>query len=207
MSFSNCRGESAKEKIVSEYNLKPVVYIRLLNGQNIEGCCGPITDKYYLFEAEHKDTKALESFCVGYDCGSQFLLLIGHPPLQLFNPFQAEPAGNNGGGAGGNGNQQPTMVPLNKELRNAIHILCSAWGGKAPKGGLRRFLEYIQKNPTRPTNAFAITEFNRIVGKDAMGRTLSKIIDDLRVDNPTLRQFNFPLMEEVLQAENCVSNL
>lgn len=207
MSFSNCRGKSAKEEIVSEYNLKPVVYIRLLNGQNIEGCCGPITDKYYLFEADHKDTKALESFCVGYDCGNQFLQLIGHPPLQLFNPFQTEPAGDNGGGAGGNGNQQPTMAPLNKELKNAIHILCSAWGGKAPKGGLRSFLEYIQKNPTRPTNAFAITGFNRIVGKDSMGRTLSQIIDDLRADNPTLRQFNFPLMEEVLQAQNCVSNL
>lgn len=207
MSFTNCRGTAAKEKIVAAYNLKPIVYIRLLNGQNIDGCCGPITDKYYLFEAEHKNTKELESFCVGYDCANQFLQLINHAPLQLFNPFQAVAGGGNGGGAGGNGGQQQPIAPLNKELKNAIHILCSAWGGKAPKGGLRSFLEYINTNPTRPTNAFAITSFNRIIGKDAKGRSLTQVIQDLRLNNPNLRNFTFPLMEQVLLTENCISNL
>lgn len=209
MSFANCRGDKAKSEIVSVYNLKPVVYIRLLNNQRIDGCCGPITDKYYLFEAEHRETKILENFCVGYDCGDQFLRLINHPPVQLFNPFKAETGVKVGNGNSGNddGVNRQAFDPLNKELKNAIHILCSAWGGKAPQGGLRQFLEYINKNPSRRTNSFAITGFNRIVGKDAKGRTLTQIIEDVRSENPNLREFTFPLMKQVLAEEGCSSNL
>lgn len=207
MSFTKCRGVAAKEAIVAEYNLKPVIYIRLLNGQNIDGCCGPITDKYYLFEAEHKETQKLESFCVGYDCANQFLQLIDYAPLQLFNPFQASPGRGSGTGTGGKGGHQQPIAPLNKELKDAIHIICSAWGGRAPKGSFRSFLEYINTNPARPTKAFAITNFNQAVGKDAKGRTLTQIIQDLRLNNPNLRNFTFPLMEQVLQDENCTSNL
>jgi len=209
MIFTNCRGDKAKLDIVSYYHLKPVVYIRLLNGQRISGCCGPITDKYYLFEAEHRDTKSISSFCVGYDCGDQFLKLINHPPLQLFDPFKTELGVHGGYGNNGNNNggQRQVIDPLNKELNNAIHILCSAWGGKAPQGGLRKSLEYINKNPGRPTNSFAITGFNRIVGKDAKGRTLTQIIADIRLENPNLRNFTFPLMKQVLADEGCSSNL
>lgn len=210
MSLSNCRGNEAKNRIVDSYNIKPIVYIRLLAGQKINGCCGPITDKYYLFEAEHKETKKIENFSVGYDCGDQFLRLIDHEPISLFNPFQAEnnQGGGGGGGGGGRHNGNEAQIhPLNRELKNAIHILCSAWGGYAPKGSMRRFLEYINNAPQRATNSFAIIGFNKIVGKDAKQRTLSEIINDLRVDNPTLRNFTFPLMEEVLIEENETSNL
>ncbi|WP_067867882.1 hypothetical protein [Neptuniibacter marinus] len=203
MSITNCRGDKAKLDIVSNYDIKPVVYVRLLSGQKINGCCGPITDKYYLFEAENKQTKDIDTFCVGYDCGDQLLQLINHNPLQLFDPFQAQ----YGGQGGGNGGEAQQLHPLNKELRNAIHILCSAWGGKAPKAGLRKFLEYINKNPSRPTNSFAITSFNRIVSKDAKGRTLTQIIGDIRLKNPNLRNFSFPLMEQVLKDEKQTSNL
>ncbi|WP_019556494.1 hypothetical protein [Thiomicrorhabdus arctica] len=205
MSFLNCRGSEAKNKIVDSYNIKPIVYIRLLAGQKIDGCCGPITDKYYLFEAEHKETKEIENFSVGYDCGDQFLQLTGHAPISLFNPFQAE----NGQGGGGEGNNEAgTQIhPLNRELKNAIHLLCSAWGGYAPKGSMRKFLEYINNSPQRATNSFAVVSFNNIVGKDAKNRNLSQIISDIRADNPTLREFAFPHMEKVLAEENKPSNL
>lgn len=80
-------------------------------------------------------------------------------------------------------------------------------GGYAPKGSLRKFLEYINSNPSRPTNSFAIVSFNRIVGKDAKRRTLTQIIEDIRTDNPKLRNFVFPLMQQVLADENQQSNL
>lgn len=206
MSLSNCRGNQAKNKIVASYNIKPIVYVRLLAGQRIDGCCGPITDKYYLFEAEHKETKEIENFSVGYDCGDQFLQLIDHEPISLFNPFQSENIQGGGGERGNNGNEAQ-IHPLNRELKNAIHILCSAWGGYAPKGSMRKYLEYINNAPQRATNSFAVVGFNKIVGKDAKQRTLSKIINDLRVDNPTLKNFTFPLMEAVLIEENETSNL
>lgn len=207
MCITNCRGNKAKSEIVFNYDIKPVVYVRLLSGQKIDGCCGPITDKYYLFEATKKQTKEIETFCVGYDCGDQLLQLINHPPLQLFNPFQAQPGGQGGGSGGAGGAQAKQLHPLNRELSNAIHILCSAWRGKAPKGGLRLYLEYINNNPERPTQSFAITGFNRIVGKDAKKRTLTQIIGDIRLNNPNLRNFSFPLMEQILKDENQNSNL
>ncbi len=205
MSLSNCRGSEAKKRIVDSYNIKPIVYIRLLAGQKINGCCGPITDKYYLFEAEHKETKEIENFSVGYDCGDQFLQLTGHTPITLFNPFQAE--SRQGGGGKGKKGDVTQIHPLNRELKNAIHLLCSAWGGYAPKGSLRKYLEYINDAPQRATNSFAVIGFNNIVGKDAKNRNLSQIISDLKAGNPTLREFSFPHMEKVLVEEGEVSNL
>lgn len=207
MNLSNCRGDEAKNRIVTLYKIKPVVYMRLLAGQKIEGCCGPITDKYYLFEAENKKTKKCEDFFVGYDCGSQFLQLIGHAPISLFNPFQAVNK-QTGGGGGGRVNENGMKIdPLNRELKNAIHILCSAWGGHAPTNSMKNFLGYINDKPERATNSFAVTAFNDIVGKDAKNRKLSEIINDLREKNPTLRDFIFPLMEFVLAKKNKSSNL
>lgn len=207
MKIKSCWGNDAKLEIVEKYNIKPVVYTTLLNGQKIDGCCGPITDKYYLFQTENKQTKEAGSFCVGRDCGEQFLKLINHSRISLFNPLQAEPKNQAGRNAGaGNVNTQQ-IAPLNKELSDAIQILCAAWGGYAPKGNLQRFLEYINSNPSRPTNSFAVVTFNRIVGKDAKGRTLARIIEDIRRDNPRLRIFTFPLMQQVLEDENQLSNL
>ena len=88
MSITNCRGDKAKLDIVSNYDIKPVVYVRLLSGQKINGCCGPITDKYYLFEAENKQTKDIDTFCVGYDCGDQLLQLINKSFFSCLTPFK-----------------------------------------------------------------------------------------------------------------------
>jgi hypothetical protein len=204
MSLSKCKGDAAKSSILSSYDIKPIMYIRLLAGQKINGCCGPIKDKYYLFEAVDRTTKKIENFSVGYDCGNQFLQLISHTPISLFNPFTS-PQGQAGGGGGANGN--PVQVHgLNRELKDAIHILCSAWG-YAPKGNMRHNLEYLNNMPQRPTNDSTIVRFNKTVGKDAKGRTLSAIIADIRTNNPTLRAFSFPLMEAVLVNAKEKSNL
>jgi hypothetical protein len=204
MSLSKCKGDAAKSSILSSYNIKPIMYIRLLAGQKINGCCGPIKDKYYLFEAVDKTNNKIENFSVGYDCGNQFLTLINHPSISLFNPFTS-PRGQTGGGGGTNGNPVQ-MHGLNREFKDAIHILCSAWG-YVPKGNMRLNLEYINNMPQRPTNASSIIKFNKTVGKDAKGRALSAIIADIRTKNPTLRNFSFPLMEAVLLNANEKSNL
>lgn len=133
MKITNCHGSEAKPQVVAKYNIKPIIYTKLLNGQEIDGCCGPITDKYYLFETEDKQTQdvgsfCVGSFCVGYDCAVKFLVLINHPKSSLFNPFQAELKNQNGENAGTGIGKAQQMDPLNKELSDAIQILCSAWG-------------------------------------------------------------------------------
>lgn len=183
MPIGSCWGSEAKQRIVNEYNLEPIIYVKLLEGQERQGCCGVVTDKYYFFEATHKITNEVENLIVGYNCAEQLLDLIGHERLRLFNPIQGENNGNGGGGQGGN---NTAMAPINKELSNAIHLLCCAWG-RVPSGSLKSNLDYIRSIPERPTNDFTITNFNRIVSYDNQGRTLTQIINDLRVDNPNLR--------------------
>jgi len=204
MSIENCRGQEAKQNIVNNYELEPIIYVKLLEGQNRQGCCGVVTDKYYFFKATHKITQDIEDLIVGYDCANQFLELIGHQRLRLFNPLQGQANGNGGDNDEGGNNIQ--MAPLNKELSNAIHLLCCAWG-RVPSGSLKNNLDYIRSRPDRPTNDFAIINFNRIISYDNQGRTLTEIIDDLRIDNPNLRQFTFNNMELILQNSNEVSHL
>lgn len=203
MPIGSCWGTEAKQRIVDEYDLEPIIYVKLLDGQERQGCCGVVTDKYYFFEATHKTTSDVENLIVGYNCAEQLLDLIGHARLTLFNPLQVE---NNGNGGGGQGGMNTPMAPINRELSNAIHLLCCAWG-RIPNGRLKSNLDYIRSIPERPTNDFTITNFNHIVSYDKQGRTLTQIIDDLRIDNPNLRQFSFENMEEVLVNNTENSNL
>lgn len=79
--------------------------------------------------------------------------------------------------------------------------------GAAPKWSLRKSLEYINSNPLRPTNSFAIVNFNNIIEKGAKGRTLTDIIESVRVNNLNLRSFIFPLMQQIIVEKNQQSNL
>ena len=203
MPIGSCWGTEAKQKIVDEYNLEPIIYVKLLDGQERQGCCGVVTDKYYFFEAIHKTTNEVENLIAGYICAEQLLDLIGHTKLTLFNPLQGKNNGNNGGGQGGN---NTPMAPINRELMNAINLLCCAWG-RVPNRSLKSNLDYIRSIPKRPTNDFTIINFNHIVSYDIQKRTLTQIINDLRIDNPNLRQFSFENMKEVLVNNKEKSNL
>jgi len=74
MPIGSCWGQEAKQRIVNEYNLEPIIYVKLLEGQERQGCCGVVTDKYYFFEATYKTTNEVENFLV--------------PQLQLWNAYQ-----------------------------------------------------------------------------------------------------------------------
>ncbi len=89
MSIRSCRGEQAKLRIVDQYELSPVAHLKLLAGQETQGCCGRVTNRYYSFEAKERKTSKIEELVVGYDCTEQFLNLIELEPLPLFNPFQS----------------------------------------------------------------------------------------------------------------------
>jgi hypothetical protein len=115
VAIGSCRGAERKREIVARYVLRPVVHAKLLDGQEVDGCCGLVTDRYYFFEAEERASRQREVFHVGYDCAEQFLELIGHPRLPLFNPLHddapARPAGHGGQERGA----EPEMDALNRE--------------------------------------------------------------------------------------------
>lgn len=208
MTIHSCHGDIAKRKLLAKYEIKPKLHTRILNGQRIQGCCGPITDIYYLFEAKDRDTKKISDFYVGYDCAGQLLTLANLTDIVMFDPFKSSQDLTNKSSTNSTKQQKALIIhPLNEELRNSIYLLCSAWGGKAPRGKLRNTIEYIEKMPQRPTDFFAIKEFNRIIEKDAKKRSLTQIINDMRFQNPNLRTFSFPLMEKALKDNGIKSNI
>jgi hypothetical protein len=215
MPVGSCFDEPNKRRIVGEYDLVPFAHVRLLEGQSFMGCCGPVTRSYYHFEATPKSGGEVETFIAGYRCAERLLELIGHPKLLRFNPL-TELGGDGGGNGRGNGrgggnrdaevkDPRKKMCPLNAELYDAIHLLCIAWG-KVPGAPMRSTLHYLKKNPEKPTRDFSVIRFNdRFLGRDAQKRTLTEIINELRKKNPTLRQFAFPEMSDVL-ARNQISS-
>lgn len=206
MPIGSCRGSNNKSRIVSQYNLSPIAHVKLLGDQSRNGCCGEITDRYYHFEATPKIGGKAEAFIVGYDCAEQLLTLTGHAKLPLFNPLATAGAPGGAGGVANGQNPAVTMCPVNRELYNAIHLLCIAWDS-TPGQPLRSLLRRVTTNPGVPVGKFEVTGFNTIVGADHAQRTLTQIVQSLGNNNQALRPFAFTEMEAVLQANNKVSNL
>lgn len=51
----NCRGTATRQRIVKEYNVKPVAHIQLLAGQTKHSDAEAIIkEEYYIFNAERK---------------------------------------------------------------------------------------------------------------------------------------------------------
>lgn len=209
--FASCRGTDKKKELVVKYDIKPVSYLKLLNGQTISGCCGKLTDNYYVFEAIKRKEAEAGSFYfkVGKDCAEQFLTLINHEPLKLFNPLRAA-AKEQDGARNENNNttkvdvpNRPNFTEVNRELLNSINLLLSAWQ-TFPKLGLKAIIDYTIKNP-QTDNLRGIEIFNKILASD--GRKMNKIIEELRELNPTLRDFSFNKMHDYLIKKKIISNL
>lgn len=194
----NCRTRKKKEEFCKQYYIQPVNYIKLLNGQNKEGCCGPLDDKYYTFSYKPKgdyDAQA-KYFFVGTHCANEFLNIIKHETLSLFNPLIYE-LGNNvsGDGDSSGSNGKVSIHPFNRELLTAINMLCISWDIIA-ESGLESIIKFTNTRSTDP-NFNGIEWFNKIVAKDARKRTLRQMIDELRETND-LKEMRFDLLNQYL---------
>ena len=202
MDFTNCKGIQAKKQLVDKYNIKPIAYIRLLNGQSKQGCCGKITDRYYVFEYESRDNNETGSFFTGYSCGEQFLELLGinKDRFKLFNPFYQIPnnANRNYNRAIRYDNGYKNLKdPLNQEVYNAINLVFAIWD-KIPISGTKiaKILDFVTRVNIR-TQDFAVVEVNNLVGKDYKSRTLDEIVSEIAINN-NIRNFEFPLMKKII---------
>lgn len=205
--FKNCRGERKKE-LVKQYEITPILRTKLLKGQSKEGCCGELTDVYYVFKYKEKGGSVEGSFYVGDDCGKQFLDLIGKKELPfLFNPLKEM----SNGGAGSQGNSgSPTdgkkqFDPLNSELICAIGLLIAAWN--KPLSGLAlRIFEFTNQAYSKP-NYKGVEDFNNIIlSKDYHKRSLMSIYVSLKKEN-NLKEFTFERMHNHLTEHSIESHI
>ncbi len=195
----NCRTRKRKEEFCNQYYIQPVNYIKLLNGQNKEGCCGPLDDKYYTFSYKPKgdyDAQA-KYFFVGTHCANEFLDIINHDSLPLFNPMTLDQSSNTGGGgnSSGSGINMQRIHPFNQELLTAINMLCITWD-IIPESGLESIITFTRKKSDQP-NYKGVEWFNKMVAKDSKERSLRIMIDELRKTND-LKEMRFELLNRHL---------
>lgn len=200
MPFQHCRGYEVKQRLVNQYNITPLSYIKLLPNQDKQGCCGVLRDKYYVFEYRNKiNANEKGSFFVGYDCGEQFLdlLNIDKNRYKLFNPLATENNGGGLGGGGGGAGNAPQRDQLNQEVYNAINLICVAWN-TLPKNSIQSILNFVRNPNSRRTDDWTIKTVNTLISHDYHNRTLSQIVQDLS-DEYNLRNFSFELMNETIE--------
>lgn len=194
----NCRTRKRKEELNRKFYIQPVNYLKLLNGQHKQGCCGSLDDKYYIFSYRPRGDYDAQSkyFFVGTHCANEFLDIIKHNPLPLFNPLIHE-QGNyvpRDGNSSGSKDKAP-IHPFNRELLTAINMLCISWD-IIPESGLESIIKFTNNKSTDP-NLNGIEWFNKIVAKDARKRTLRQMIDELRETND-IKEMRFDLMNQYL---------
>ncbi len=191
-----CSGDANKREIVNEYWIKPVSRLRLLNGQIVDGCCGPLESEYYLFLATHKKNNNKEEvFAVGTHCAKEFLRLTKNNPLPLSDlfKFQGQPGVK---GVVSNNDSSKKMHDLNRLLILAINVLCVSWR-QEPKSLILKILLFTNSKPDEP-NYNGILIFNKIIQKDREKRSLTFIYQELKINN-NIKDISFsPLHDYVI---------
>ncbi|MEQ8551462.1 MAG: hypothetical protein RIC06_23885 [Cyclobacteriaceae bacterium] len=194
----NCRTRKRKEELNRKFYIQPVNYLKLLNGQHKQGCCGSLDDKYYIFSYKARGDYDAQSkyFFVGTHCANEFLDIINHDPLPLFNPLIYERGNHSPSNGDPSGSKDKVSIhPFNRELLTAINMLCISWD-IIPESGLESIIKFTNKKSSGP-NLNGIEWFNKIVAKDARKRTLRQMIDELRESND-LKEMRFDLLNQHL---------
>ena len=87
----NCRGHEKRKSIVRDYQVKPEAHVKLLPNKIIKSDAGGnIENEYYLFSARKKGGNRTELIQCGMGAARDFLVLLNHPGLPLFNPLKSD---------------------------------------------------------------------------------------------------------------------
>lgn len=180
-----CRSTERRQWIVQNYNVEPLAHIQLLAGQTKHSDAGATIEKdYYIFEAVHKGNGKKEVIQCGMGASRDFLKLLNHEGLPLFNPLHGD-GGNDGehrgDGAGGRRTQE-TWNPTAKQLYNAIMWLIIAWDAK-PGTPLFEFRSDVVKYKRIEPFGWKVRRVNSAIQRGGKGKTLTEIIDGFRQNN------------------------
>lgn len=181
-----CRGTETRQKIVKEYFVKPEVHIKLLNGQHKHSDAeAVIKDEYYIFSAKRKSDGGDEQIICGMGAARDFLNILGHPGLPLFNPlheecrttFKSISKQNNG-----EYKRNDSWNETAEQLYNAIMWLIIAWDAK-PNTLLFLFKDEIIKYKKFNPYDSKIKRVNTLIANGGKGRTLTEIINGYSANN------------------------
>ena len=87
----NCRGNETRKRIITEYIVEPKAHLKLLaNQRKNSDAKAIIEDEYYIFTAVRKRDGKEEIIQCGMGTARDFLKLLNHPGLPLFNPLKTD---------------------------------------------------------------------------------------------------------------------
>ena len=181
-----CRGSKTRQRIVRDYEVQPEAHIKLLaNQQKYSDAGAIIEDEYYVFSAKHKTDGKKEFIQCGMGAARDFLELIHHKGLPLFNPLISEPHVNNRKEYDnrGSGNlQSEKWNETAKQLYHAIMWLIILWDAK-PDTPLFDFKDDVIKYKTCEPYESKIKRVNTTIKNGGKGKTLTEMINGYRADN------------------------
>jgi len=190
----SCYGQKKKEQLVINYEVEPILYLKLLANQEKNGCCGKLTDSYYIFTAIHQSTRKESTFFVGKHCAEEILKLVTKPPLPLFNPLRIDQQNL---GQANNGNvrphNRPNIHPVNRALIRAIAFISMSWN-RPPSSGLLKIINFTNNRPNYINHKGVKWVNEYIINYDEQNRTLQQMYLELRAENPNMRDFNFDVL-------------
>ena len=118
-----CRTTERREWIVNNYFVEPKAHIKLLANQiKNSDAGGIIEDEYYIFQATSKTNGKREVIQCGMGAARDFLRLLNHKGLPIFNPIHNDIGHHNGVNNRNNINNDNASKwnPTAKQLYNAI---------------------------------------------------------------------------------------
>ena len=201
-----CRSTERRQWIVNNYNVVLVAHIQLLAGQTKHSDAGAMIDNdYYIFHVIDKVSERREIIQCGMGAARDFLRLIGHEGLPLFNPLQGDGAktsttGKSSKGSTSGDKKEDIVVwnPIAKQLYNAIMWLIIIIDAE-PDTPIFDIREKVYKFRDKPQFQSNVKAVNTIIGKTLGGKTLTEKIDELRADNDVRENMcQFGMLVEVI---------
>ncbi len=182
----NCRGNETRQRIVRDYEVQPKAHIKLLANQQKHSDAGAtIEDEYYVFSAKRKTDGKKEVIQCGMAVARDFLELINHKGLPLFNPLVGEPYVNNRQEYDNRGSEKLQPEKWNetaKQLYNAIMWLIILWNAK-PDTPLFDFKDEVCKYKNLEPFDNRIKRVNTTIKNGGKEKTLTEMINGYRMDN------------------------
>lgn len=180
----DCRGTETRKRIAKEYKVEPVAHIKLLANQTKRSDAGAtIEDEYYVFTAIRNTDGQKEIIQCGMGAARDFLQIIDHPGLPLFNPLKGENVTSSSNSKISNNHKNiEDWNAAAKQLYNAIMWLIIIWDAK-PNTPLFEFKDDIMKYRRCEPFDWKIKRVNTVIRNGGKGKTLTEIINALSKDN------------------------
>ena len=199
----NCRGHVTRQRIVRDYEVQPEVHIKLLANQQKHSDAGAtIEDEYYIFSAKSKTDGKKEVIQCGMGTARDFLALINHKGLPLFNPLIGDYHVNNRQEYDNTGSGNLLTEKWNdtaKQLYNAIMWLIILWDAK-PDTPLFEFKDEVCRYKKFEPYDNIINRVNTTIKNGGKGKTLTEMINGYRTDNDIRDEIcNFDILKNKIR--------